>query len=269
MLTGHARGAEPAPGRAARPLERQHGPGVPRGDPRRGRPRWESGSPGSSPKLDRRALGVAVGTVSGLLLFLATLILVLKRRPGRRARTLGCSVSTCRATRSRRRGSVLGLCYGLGVGFVAGWTFAFLRNAPSSSRGRPAPTRAAPSVQTLPRVHLGEHPWHATRRARRSGAGRDSAAECGDPRHRHRSHAGLGVFVATNWLISEGGPVVGPHLALLGQFFIGYRVTFVGSLVGFLWAFAVGFLVERPWCGSTTASPTCEVPRGWTADPTR
>ncbi len=54
--------------------------------------------------------------------------------------------------------------------------------------------------------------------------------------------AGLALFVATNWLVLKGGAVVGPHLALLGQYFIGYRVSFVGSLVGFVWAFAVGFL---------------------------
>jgi len=52
--------------------------------------------------------------------------------------------------------------------------------------------------------------------------------------------AGLTVFIATNWLIIKGGPVVGPHLALLGQFFIGYRVTFVGSLVGFAYGFVLG-----------------------------
>src|SRR5216684_6979657 len=55
--------------------------------------------------------------------------------------------------------------------------------------------------------------------------------------------AGLGIFVATNWLVLKGGPVVGPHLALLGQFFIGYRVTFVGSLIGFAYGFALGFVV--------------------------
>lgn len=53
--------------------------------------------------------------------------------------------------------------------------------------------------------------------------------------------AGLALFIATNWLILKGGEVVGPHLALLGQFFIGYRVTFVGSLIGFVYAFACGF----------------------------
>lgn len=54
---------------------------------------------------------------------------------------------------------------------------------------------------------------------------------------------GLAIFVATNWLILKGGPVVGPHLALLGQFFIGYRVTFFGSLIGFAYGFVLGFLV--------------------------
>jgi hypothetical protein len=55
--------------------------------------------------------------------------------------------------------------------------------------------------------------------------------------------AGLGLFVATLWLVIKGGPVVGPHLALLGQFFVGYRVTLLGSFVGLAYGFAVGFLV--------------------------
>jgi hypothetical protein len=61
--------------------------------------------------------------------------------------------------------------------------------------------------------------------------------------------AGLGLFVATNWLVLKGGMhgehahEVGPHLSLLAQYFIGYSVTFVGSLVGFAWAFACGLAV--------------------------
>ena len=54
--------------------------------------------------------------------------------------------------------------------------------------------------------------------------------------------AGLALFIATNWLVLKGGKVVGPHLSLLGQFFIGYRVTFLGSLVGFAYAFVCGFV---------------------------
>ncbi len=52
------------------------------------------------------------------------------------------------------------------------------------------------------------------------------------------------VFIATNWLVLKGGPVVGPHLVLLAQFCPGYRVTFAGSLVGAVWAFAWGFVVS-------------------------
>ncbi len=52
---------------------------------------------------------------------------------------------------------------------------------------------------------------------------------------------GMGIFVATNWLILKGGEDVGPHLSLLGQFFIGYEVTFVGSLIGFAYGAVVGF----------------------------
>ena len=51
---------------------------------------------------------------------------------------------------------------------------------------------------------------------------------------------GLGIFVATNWLVIKGGDRVGPHLILLSQYFIGYRVTFLGSLIGAAYGFAVG-----------------------------
>ncbi|HET6647913.1 MAG TPA: hypothetical protein VFH01_11350 [Pyrinomonadaceae bacterium] len=55
--------------------------------------------------------------------------------------------------------------------------------------------------------------------------------------------AGLGIFIATNWLVLKGGDVVGPHLGLLGHFFIGYKVSFVGSFIGFAYAFVTGFLI--------------------------
>jgi len=55
--------------------------------------------------------------------------------------------------------------------------------------------------------------------------------------------AGLTLFIATNWLVLKGSAVVGPHLSLLSEFFPGYRVTFVGSLVGLAYAFLCGFVV--------------------------
>jgi len=58
---------------------------------------------------------------------------------------------------------------------------------------------------------------------------------------------GLVIFIATNWLVLKGpqpGPsgeyVLGPHMQLLSQFFIGYSVSFWGSVIGFIYGFAVG-----------------------------
>lgn len=52
---------------------------------------------------------------------------------------------------------------------------------------------------------------------------------------------GLGIFLATNLLILKGGEIIGPNLALLAQFFPGYRVTFGGSFIGLLYGFVSGF----------------------------
>jgi hypothetical protein len=53
---------------------------------------------------------------------------------------------------------------------------------------------------------------------------------------------GVGLFLATNILVLKGGPHVGANLQLLNQFFPGYRVTFGGSFLGFVYAFAVGYV---------------------------
>jgi hypothetical protein len=54
--------------------------------------------------------------------------------------------------------------------------------------------------------------------------------------------SGAGLFLATNILVLKGGARVGAHLVLLASFFPGYRVTFWGSIIGFCYAFAVGFI---------------------------
>ncbi len=63
---------------------------------------------------------------------------------------------------------------------------------------------------------------------------------------------GAAIFIATIWLVLKGphisktGEVIlGPHLSLLKQFFIGYSVSIPGSIIGFLYGFAVGTI-----CGS-------------------
>lgn len=54
---------------------------------------------------------------------------------------------------------------------------------------------------------------------------------------------GLLVFVMTAWLLIKGGPNVGAHLQLLGQYFIGYSVTWAGSLVGFCYGALTGGII--------------------------
>ena len=56
---------------------------------------------------------------------------------------------------------------------------------------------------------------------------------------------GGGLFVATNVLVIKGGENVGAHLQLLRVFLPGYSVTFLGSLVGFVYLFVLGYILGR------------------------
>jgi protoporphyrinogen oxidase len=53
---------------------------------------------------------------------------------------------------------------------------------------------------------------------------------------------GVGLFVATLALVLKGGPVMGPTLGLLGQYFPGYSVTALGSLIGLFYGYISGFV---------------------------
>ncbi len=79
------------------------------------------------PRLDRTAFGVALGTLSGAIIFLATLMLVVKGGDvvGPNLALLNQFFPGYRVSLS---GSILGLVYGFASGFGAGWGFAFLRN---------------------------------------------------------------------------------------------------------------------------------------------
>jgi hypothetical protein len=70
---------------------------------------------------------------------------------------------------------------------------------------------------------------------------------------------GLGLFVATNILVLKGGPEVGRHLGLLRAFLPGYRVTLAGSLIGFAYAFVIGYVVG--WAISRMYNALARVPR--------
>jgi hypothetical protein len=52
---------------------------------------------------------------------------------------------------------------------------------------------------------------------------------------------GIALLLATLVLVSKGGAAVGPHLALLAQYFPFYRVTLAGSLLGLVYGALVGF----------------------------
>jgi hypothetical protein len=60
------------------------------------------------------------------------------------------------------------------------------------------------------------------------------------------SVSGFLVFLATIWLIIQGGEVVGPNMQLLAQYFYGYTVTvkgaFIGMIYSFFWTFLFGWL---------------------------
>jgi hypothetical protein len=51
---------------------------------------------------------------------------------------------------------------------------------------------------------------------------------------------GLGLFAMTVWLLIKGGPHVGKNLQLLSNYFIGYTVTWGGSVVGLFYGALCG-----------------------------
>ncbi len=56
---------------------------------------------------------------------------------------------------------------------------------------------------------------------------------------------GGGLFIATAVLVIRGGENQGQHLGLLRVFFPGYSVSLVGALIGFIYAFVVGYAFGR------------------------
>ena len=79
-------------------------------------------------KLDRVALGISLGTVIGMALFIATILLVLRGGEpiGPTLRLLGQYFPGYAVTGS---GSLLGFLYGFVAGFAGGWILAFTRNS--------------------------------------------------------------------------------------------------------------------------------------------
>ncbi len=75
--------------------------------------------------VDKRAFGVAIGTVSGLGVFALTAIDLARGLPWRGLRLLGEYFVGYHLT---WEGALIGLLWGFTVGFCAGWFVAFTRN---------------------------------------------------------------------------------------------------------------------------------------------
>lgn len=54
---------------------------------------------------------------------------------------------------------------------------------------------------------------------------------------------GLGLFFITVWLVLKDGPNVGMHLRLLRNYFPGYSVTWLGSVIGLFYGAFTGGIV--------------------------
>lgn len=80
-------------------------------------------------RLDRLALGSAIGLAIGLMLFAATLTALWIPSPAARSPGLNLLAEFFPGYDVSIGGSLLGLAYGLGAGFGLGWLIAFLRNA--------------------------------------------------------------------------------------------------------------------------------------------
>jgi hypothetical protein len=78
-------------------------------------------------KLDRTALGIALGILAGLVVFLATNILLLKGG-SEVGPNLGLLSQFFTGYSVTFEGSLIGLAYGFTTGFLAGWLIAFLHN---------------------------------------------------------------------------------------------------------------------------------------------
>lgn len=77
----------------------------------------------------------------------------------------------------------------------------------------------------------------------------------------------LGLFLATVWLVIQGGRDVGKHLNLLSNYFPGYSVSWAGSLLGLVYGALVGGVIgyALAWIYNRLARPRPPRSRGSTA----
>src|ERR1700752_3196103 len=75
--------------------------------------------------LRKAAFGTAAGTISGTVLFFATMVLVLRGNP---ESSFGLLAQYFKGYSVTLPGAFIGLLWGFGLGFILGWAFALFRN---------------------------------------------------------------------------------------------------------------------------------------------
>ncbi|MCK6446144.1 MAG: hypothetical protein L6Q99_07095 [Planctomycetes bacterium] len=164
---------------------------------------------GTLSRINARAWGIATGLVLGGGLCLATIILVMKGGPDM-GQHLGRLTNVLPGYSVSWLGAFVGLVYGFVIGYGLGRLIG--PRSPLSGKREPSGTT---------HVRLNGKAWGLT-----LGAA-----------------AGIALFAVTNLLDVKGGEHPGEFLSNLHLYLPGYRVDFVGSLIGFAYLLAIGFVL--------------------------
>jgi hypothetical protein len=164
---------------------------------------------GTISRIQARAWGVATGLILGVGLCLATIVLVVRGGPDM-GQHLGRIATVLPGYSVSWLGAFVGLVYGFVIGYGLGRLIG--PRSPLSSTREPSGTT---------HVRINGRAWGLT-----VGAA-----------------AGLVLFAVTNLLGAKGGEHPGAFLASLHVYLPGYRVDFVGSLIGLAYVLALGFLL--------------------------
>lgn len=164
---------------------------------------------GTLSRINARAWGIATGLILGGALFLATLILVIRGGPDMGAH-LGRLGNILPGYSVSWLGAFVGLIYGFVIGYGLGRLI-----------GPRSPLSSTRELSGTTHVRINGKAW---------GLALGAAV-------------GLLLFAVTNLLDVKGGQTPGAFLSSLHIYLPGYRVDFVGSLIGCAYLLAIGFLV--------------------------
>jgi hypothetical protein len=178
-------------------------------------------------RLNGRAWGLAGGIILGGGLFLATNLLLL--RSANTGEPIGPTLALLRyffpGYSVSFGGSLIGFAYAFFLGYVAGRAGGSLHDIRHDAANTDTRTAVDPEDESTVEIRQLHAPTWGVGIARASG---------------------LGLFLATVALVVRGsvdGQPVGPTLGQLSYFFPGYSVSWLGAVIGLLYAGGSGYLV--------------------------